>query len=125
MVDRRNTTSVISLPIRLDVLVCLLLVWATLTGYWQVKDHEFVNYDDDTYVTENHHYTKVGLKMIDSGNLLFSPLPLHLHFALLGYERFFAAEGIENRGIGAWKYGRIITKAIEFILTTYNDISIA
>ena len=55
MVIRRNTTSLISLPIRLDVLVCLLLVLATLTVYWQVKDHEFVNYDDDTYVTENHH----------------------------------------------------------------------
>lgn len=70
-------------------------------------------------------YTKVGLKMIDSGYLLFSLLPLHLLFALLGYERFFAAEGIENRGIGAWKYGRITTKTIKFILTTDNDISIA
>ena len=55
MIVRRNTTSVISLPIRLDVLVCLLLVLAIFTVYWQVKDHEFVNYDDDTYVTENYH----------------------------------------------------------------------
>lgn len=58
MVVRINTTSVIYLPIRLDVLVCLLLVWATLPVYWQVKDHEFVNYDDDTYVTENYHLDK-------------------------------------------------------------------
>jgi Flp pilus assembly protein TadD len=55
MVARRNTTTVISLPRRLDVLVCLLLVLATLAVYWQVKGHEFVNYDDDKYVTENHH----------------------------------------------------------------------
>ena len=55
MVARRNTTSDISLPLRLDVLVCLLLILATLTVYWQAKSHEFVNFDDDKYVTENYH----------------------------------------------------------------------
>jgi len=36
-------------------LVCLLLVAGILACYWQVSDHEFVNYDDDRYVTENRH----------------------------------------------------------------------
>jgi Flp pilus assembly protein TadD len=58
MVARRNNTSDISFPIKLDVLVCLLLLLATLTVYWQVGNYEFVNYDDDKYVTENHHLHK-------------------------------------------------------------------
>ena len=58
MVSRRNNTSDISSPIKLDVLVCLLLFLATLTVYWQVGNYEFVNYDDDKYVTENHHLHK-------------------------------------------------------------------
>jgi hypothetical protein len=28
---------------------------ATFAVYWQVKDHAFLNYDDDDYVTENRH----------------------------------------------------------------------
>ena len=40
---------------RRDVLVCLFLVIAILVVYWQVGNHEFVNYDDDVYVTENRH----------------------------------------------------------------------
>jgi len=55
MVVRRNTTSDTSLPIRRDVLVCLLLFVATLTVYWQVGSYDFVNFDDDKYVTENHY----------------------------------------------------------------------
>ena len=34
-------------------IICLLLVVATLAVYWQVLDNDFVNYDDDMYVTEN------------------------------------------------------------------------
>jgi hypothetical protein len=34
-------------------IICLLLVVATLAVYWQVLDNDFVNYDDDKYVTEN------------------------------------------------------------------------
>jgi tetratricopeptide (TPR) repeat protein len=58
MVAKRNTPSDISLPVRLDVLVCLLLVLAILAVYWQVGSHEFVNFDDDKYVTENYHLHK-------------------------------------------------------------------
>ncbi|MGD9338517.1 MAG: tetratricopeptide repeat protein [Syntrophobacterales bacterium] len=38
-----------------DILVCLLLVAATLTVYWQVRNYEFIRWDDPVYVTENPH----------------------------------------------------------------------
>lgn len=41
--------------IRCDLLICLFLVLATLTVYWQVRNHEFVDFDDDLYVTQNPH----------------------------------------------------------------------
>ena len=33
--------------------ICLFLVVATLAVYWQVLDNDFVDYDDNDYVTEN------------------------------------------------------------------------
>jgi tetratricopeptide (TPR) repeat protein len=42
--------------------VCLFLVIAVLAVYWQVGNHEFVNYDDDQYVTENRH-VQAGLTL--------------------------------------------------------------
>ena len=33
--------------------ISLFLVAATLTVFWQLANHDFVNYDDDVYVTEN------------------------------------------------------------------------
>jgi len=39
--------------VRPDYWICLLLVVATLSVYWQVKDFEFVNYDDPLYLGEN------------------------------------------------------------------------
>ncbi len=44
--------------IPMDFLACLFLCFITLLVYWQVKDHEFISYDDDTYVTENRHVQK-------------------------------------------------------------------
>jgi tetratricopeptide (TPR) repeat protein len=40
---------------RRELFVCLFLVLATLTVYWQVGNYEFVNLDDDMYITENSH----------------------------------------------------------------------
>jgi hypothetical protein len=37
------------------ILICLALAVVTIIIYWQVGNHEFLNYDDDVYVTENHH----------------------------------------------------------------------
>jgi tetratricopeptide (TPR) repeat protein len=43
------------LGLREDLAICLFLVIVTLTCYWQISHHDFINYDDDVYVTENHH----------------------------------------------------------------------
>ena len=40
------------------ILISFLLVIATACIYWQVLDHNFVNYDDNEYVTENLHIQK-------------------------------------------------------------------
>jgi tetratricopeptide (TPR) repeat protein len=37
------------------LLICLLLVAATLAVYWQVRNYDFINVDDPAYVTENRH----------------------------------------------------------------------
>ena len=36
-------------------MVSLALIVVTLTVYWQVGEHEFLNFDDDAYITENTH----------------------------------------------------------------------
>ena len=38
-----------------DALICLFLIFSTLAVYWQVKDCEYVYYDDNKYVSENPH----------------------------------------------------------------------
>ena len=42
------------------ILTCLFLVVTTLAVYLQVLDHEFVNYDDNEYITKNWN-VKAGL----------------------------------------------------------------
>ena len=37
----------------LKFIICIFLVISTLAVYWQMQDHEFVNYDDDVYITSN------------------------------------------------------------------------
>ena len=39
-------------------MVCLFLIMATLTVYWQIQDFHFVNFDDNQYVYENRHVQK-------------------------------------------------------------------
>ena len=41
--------------IRLDLLICLFLALSILTVYWQVRNHDFINLDDNVYVTDNEH----------------------------------------------------------------------
>jgi len=38
---------------RVKVLICIFLVLATATIYSQVQDHEFLNFDDNKYITDN------------------------------------------------------------------------
>ena len=42
----------------LDNILSAVLVLATLAVYWQVRDHQFVLYDDDVYITENKFIQK-------------------------------------------------------------------
>jgi len=39
--------------IRPEILVCLVLVIATLAVYWQVRNYEFVGFDDDVFIIQN------------------------------------------------------------------------
>lgn len=36
-------------------LVCLFLVVITLLSYWQLPSHDFLNFDDNAYITQNIH----------------------------------------------------------------------
>jgi len=37
------------------LIICLLLTITTLAVFWQVQNFEFVNFDDDLFILENHH----------------------------------------------------------------------
>ena len=45
---------------RAKVLICMFLIVATFCIYSQVQDHEFINFDDDLYITNNLN-VKAGL----------------------------------------------------------------
>ena len=36
-------------------IICVLLGALILAVYWKVQYHEFINYDDGRYITENKH----------------------------------------------------------------------
>ena len=40
---------------RREIIICIFLIAATLAVYWKITNHEFINYDDGLYVTENSH----------------------------------------------------------------------
>lgn len=42
----------------LSILIGLVLITITLTVFWPVSRHEFINLDDDTYITENPEVQK-------------------------------------------------------------------
>lgn len=42
---------------RLIIILAVVLMAITLVVYWQAGDHDFLNYDDNEYVTENQHVT--------------------------------------------------------------------
>ncbi len=43
---------------RSEACIWLILITAVLLVYWQVGDHEFVNYDDNVYITDNAQVQK-------------------------------------------------------------------
>lgn len=46
----------------LTLLISLSIILATLAAFWQVRNHEFINFDDKTYITENR-YVQSGLTL--------------------------------------------------------------
>ena len=59
--NRRNTMSSNIRPgLRLEVVMCAVLVAATLFVYGKIWNHDFIGYDDDKYVTQNR-YVSQGL----------------------------------------------------------------
>jgi hypothetical protein len=53
--QRKTMGSNIRPGLLLDVVICFLLVLASLSIYWQTRHYPFINYDDNLYVTENFH----------------------------------------------------------------------
>lgn len=47
---------------RRETIICLLLIVVTLVVFWQVRKHDFVDFDDDVYVTRNIHVQSVITK---------------------------------------------------------------
>ena len=62
------------LNVRYDLVVMLVLVLATAVVYLQVKDYDFVNYDDNEYITENRH-VQTGLTY---GNITWAFTAFHV-----------------------------------------------
>ena len=57
------------------LIICLSLIMFTTAVYWQVKDHRFISFDDDDYVTENA-YVKKGVTL---DGLLWAFTATHAH----------------------------------------------
>ena len=62
------------------------------------------------------------LKSICCGYLFFSLIPVRL--ISLWYERFAKIEFMANKGVGVWKYGKIVTRLVASFLTFENVVLI-
>ena len=51
----------------LTLLLALILAWGTLALYWQVKEHEFITYDDYEYIVQNPLVVS-GIKLSNLGH---------------------------------------------------------
>jgi protein O-mannosyl-transferase len=40
---------------RQQLIICAVLMLITLAVFWQVRNYDFVNFDDPVYVTQNIH----------------------------------------------------------------------
>lgn len=49
-----------------DFFICLVLAGAILLVYWQTASHEFIDWDDNLYVTDNH-WVQQGLTLASAG----------------------------------------------------------
>ncbi len=83
---------------RLKLIVSLFLIMATLLVYWQVRNHDFVNLDDNLYVTKNRHvqagFTREGILWAFTSTQASNWHPLTWLSHMLDYTFF----GLEARG---------------------------
>jgi tetratricopeptide (TPR) repeat protein len=63
---------------RSEIIVSLFLMATVLAVYWQVRHHEFLNYDDNDYVTKNRH-VQAGWTVEGLAWALTSRLHRHWH----------------------------------------------
>lgn len=96
---------------RTIALICLILAVVTFAVYWPVRGNDFVNYDDNVYITENAH-VRNGLNWPDlkwaftTGHTGYShPLTWLTH--QLDYERY-----------GGWAGGHHLTSLAIHILNS-------
>ena len=67
MIDKNiDNKAVFEKQIRIDLLISLLLVGATLAIYYQLRHYSFINFDDDVYVA-NNPFIKSGLITCPAG----------------------------------------------------------
>jgi Flp pilus assembly protein TadD len=57
-----NAQSKSNLNRRLAIFFCLLVAVVTLLVFWQIRNNEFINFDDDVYITDNR-YVKRGFTL--------------------------------------------------------------
>jgi len=90
-----------------------------------VPAHPFLFGSHDRFLKHFRRYTRkdllevihgAGLECLSSGYLYFSLLPVRVLAA--SFEKWFPPKVERNRGIGSWKHGAIVTKALEFLLNT-------
>jgi tetratricopeptide (TPR) repeat protein len=64
-VEKNNTPQKRLLFIGIHHWVLVILAIVTFLVYWQVTTHDFINFDDDKYITNNHHVNSgISLKNI-------------------------------------------------------------
>lgn len=59
---RKNADKISFWKLRSNVLISLVLVVSILAVYWQVRNYDFVSFDDDIYVSNNPH-VQAGLTL--------------------------------------------------------------
>jgi len=69
-----------------------------------------------------HRINGVPLQCLFCGYLFMSLLPVRLCSLLL--ENLFSEKKGSNKGIGAWRHGQMITKAVELVLSFENSMLI-
>ena len=80
------------------VVVCVLLIVTTFSVYSQVLDHEFINFDDDIYVTENS-IVQVGLTNENIIRIFTEPIfGLWIPITTLSYVIDYEVYGLNSKG---------------------------